>query len=349
MGWGSGNLGGGGFGLNFRVLGGTAAPASPKANDIWVDTDTAVAGWHFCADEPNIYDLSTRTAGDAHTIMAPHQVSAGDILNFEIPAAAHVTREALRILDPVTGKSYYIRNGNGTAAGSWAKGTMVGVLLSNTSMPIGSYGSGSGTALIRAWGKYYHKEGEVWFPTGASSPVSFNAVKKNGLMVYPLSAKQYIGGTWVEKTAKSYQGGAWVAWWNGQLYDNGNTYTSVTGGYSAYGDGTILTENADHLYIESTGPSGVYNNTPVDMAKYNTITFTWTCVRGGIDVRFQVRSDKSTGGSGWAAGTTITSPEAKQYTTALDISSLSGSYYVGVGRFSSGGPCQLKIHSIIMT
>ena len=192
-------------------------------------------------------------------------------------------------------------------------------------------------------------EGMVWFSVGTASTVAFNALKKNSVMVYPLSAKQYVGGAWVDKTAKSYRGGAWVAWWNGQLYDRGNTYTSVTGGYSAYGDGTILTENADHLYIESTGPSGVYNNTPVDMAKYSTITFVWTCVRGGIDVRFQVRSDKSTGGSGWAAGTTITGPDEKQYTTTLDISSLSGSYYVGIGRFSSGGPAKIKIHSIIMS
>lgn len=33
-------------------------------------------------------------------------------------------------------------------------------------------------------------EGMVWFSVGTSSPVEFNALKKNGIQIYPLSAKQ---------------------------------------------------------------------------------------------------------------------------------------------------------------
>lgn len=194
-------------------------------------------------------------------------------------------------------------------------------------------------------------DGGVWISTGTSSAVAFNAIKaKNkAILLYPISAMQYVDGTWSDVVAKSYQGDAWVAWWNGQLYENGNTYASVTGGYSVYGDGTTLTENADHLLIKSQGNSGVYTNNPVDMTDYNTLTFDWTCVRGGIDIQFQVRSDKSTGTSGWAAGTKIVGPDTKRQTTTLDISGLSGSYYVGIGRFTSGGPNEVKIHSIIMS
>lgn len=54
--------------------------------------------------------------------------------------------------------------------------------------------------------------GMVWFPIGTESPVGFNALKKNKIAVYPLSAKQYVSGTWVDKTAKSYQEGAWKEW-----------------------------------------------------------------------------------------------------------------------------------------
>lgn len=194
-----------------------------------------------------------------------------------------------------------------------------------------------------------HSEGGVWFKIGTSSIVEFNALKTNGIQVYPISAKQYIGGSWVDVVAKSYQNGAWVDWWNGQLYEAGNTFEAITGGYTTYGDGTTVTENTDHLYIESQGPSGVYTNDLVDMTDYTTLTFDWTCVRGGIDIRFQVRADKSTGGSGWASGTTITGPDAKRHTTTLDISGLSGGYYIGIGRFSSGGPAQIRVHSIIMS
>ena len=55
-------------------------------------------------------------------------------------------------------------------------------------------------------------EGMVWVSVGTSSTVAFNALKKNGIQVYPLSAKQYVNGVWVDKIAKSYQGGEWVNW-----------------------------------------------------------------------------------------------------------------------------------------
>ena len=54
----------------------------------------------------------------------------------------------------------------------------------------------------------------IWITTGISSEAVFNALKKNNIQVYPVSAKQYVSGTWVDVTAKSYQGGAWVDWYN---------------------------------------------------------------------------------------------------------------------------------------
>jgi hypothetical protein len=54
--------------------------------------------------------------------------------------------------------------------------------------------------------------GMVWFYTGTTSAAEFNALKKNGMTVYPLYAKQYDSGAWVDKSAKSYQGGEWVEW-----------------------------------------------------------------------------------------------------------------------------------------
>lgn len=53
-------------------------------------------------------------------------------------------------------------------------------------------------------------EGMAWITTGVYSSAGFNALKKNGIQVYPMSAKQYISGAWVDKTAKSWQGGQWV-------------------------------------------------------------------------------------------------------------------------------------------
>lgn len=54
-------------------------------------------------------------------------------------------------------------------------------------------------------------EGMVWFSVGTSSPVEFNALKKNALQVYPRSAQQYVSGAWVDVTAKIYQNSVWAS------------------------------------------------------------------------------------------------------------------------------------------
>lgn len=53
---------------------------------------------------------------------------------------------------------------------------------------------------------------DVWFPVGTSSPVEFNALKKNGIQVYPMAAKQYVSGVCRDVVAKIYQGWEWVDW-----------------------------------------------------------------------------------------------------------------------------------------
>lgn len=39
--------------LNFKVVGGTAAPSNPKENTIWVDTSTAVSEWVYSDHQPD--------------------------------------------------------------------------------------------------------------------------------------------------------------------------------------------------------------------------------------------------------------------------------------------------------
>lgn len=55
-------------------------------------------------------------------------------------------------------------------------------------------------------------QGMVWIETGIDSEAKFNAIKKNCVEVYPVAAKQYISGSWADKTAKSYIGGVWEEW-----------------------------------------------------------------------------------------------------------------------------------------
>lgn len=123
------NRGSGSASLNFRVLGGTSAPSSPKENDIWVNTDAEITSWLFSATAPDSPD-----------------------------------------------------------------------------------------------------EGMVWIKTGTTSPVAFNAIKKNGIKIYPLNVAQYISGAWVAQDAKSYNSGEWVNWaYDVVFFANGAFNTDVFG------------------------------------------------------------------------------------------------------------------------
>lgn len=119
--------------------------------------------------------------------------------------------------------------------------------------------------------------GMVWFKVGTTSSTEFNALKENGIQVYPLYAKQYNGSTWVDMPAKSYQGGKWVEWWDGTLYDAGNEYVHITGGIAA--DSTTgLTKNATTFNIgfvgSVTGDTGVYTAKPIDITGFKTLYVT---------------------------------------------------------------------------
>jgi hypothetical protein len=186
------------------------------------------------------------------------------------------------------------------------------------------------------------QEGWVWIKAGTESGVAFNALKKNRIQLYPLSAKQYISGAWVDKTAKSYQGGKWVDWWNGQLYDNGNQYTEVTGGWAAYAykistsgsDPTkpTLTVGSNNLKLSfATASSGGYRagalftEKAIDVTNYSKLTMTVSSYSNGADGKpgFGLTKNKANSFTS-AASTTIDSTGTK----TVDISKLSGTYYV---------------------
>nr|DAM55816.1 MAG TPA: Receptor Binding Protein sandwich domain, phage receptor.75A [Caudoviricetes sp.] len=77
-------------------------------------------------------------------------------------------------------------------------------------------------------------EGLIWFLASSSGAIT--------------QASAYTDGAWVTTDAYMYLAGNWVqitAAWNGELFDNGNQYEDVTGGWSVdnsyYGGGSIGT------------------------------------------------------------------------------------------------------------
>ena len=199
-------------------------------------------------------------------------------------------------------------------------------------------------------------EGTVWIYTGLSSTVEFNALKKNGIQVYPISAKQYVGGAWVPVTAQAYQDGAWKEWIT-YLYNNGDECTDLTGGWEATatkpsGSGSTATKptvKKDTNSITVSLTSGYENYRvgylatakSIDLTNYSKITINVTnfTINGGIEV-----SNSKESGFTRIAHTNLSAGK-----NVLDVSSLSGSYYVLVGMGGHEGTATFTFDEIYLS
>ena len=175
-------------------------------------------------------------------------------------------------------------------------------------------------------------DGMAWISIGGASEYAFNALKKNALMVFPISAKVYTGGAWANAEAEIYQNGNWNSFsvtWDGYYFKDGNQYESVTGGWTTEGWNNQATASADNgiLYVES--PSQLYaarigTASPIDFS--------------GIS-KLYVDSPAGQGGS-FYPGYLLVCTEKQDYTnvaqitisaagtTIINVSDLNGSYYL---------------------
>lgn len=72
-------------------------------------------------------------------------------------------------------------------------------------------------------------EGMVWISTSSENSYGFNAMRKNGIMVYPLEAWQYSDGEWAVKDSMIYKDSVWRSLWSGNLYNWGDECTLAGG------------------------------------------------------------------------------------------------------------------------
>ena len=198
-------------------------------------------------------------------------------------------------------------------------------------------------------------EGMVWISTGISGGVEFNALKKNGIQICPIYAKQYADGAWVGKPAKSYHDGEWNEWIT-YLYNKGDECTDLTGGWVATatkpsGSGSTAvtpTVKKDTNSITVSLTSGYPNYKigylatvkSIDLTNYSKITINVTnfSIDGGIEV-------SNSKGSGF---TRIAHTNLSAGKNVLDVSSLSGSYYVLVGMGGHEGTASFTFDEICL-
>ena len=152
-----------------------------------------------------------------------------------------------------------------------------------------------------------------------------------------------------------------ISFWNGQLYVSGNQYTEHTGGWAARNVKTTVPGqyiNAVYPVLDLSGStmiasvtsSGGANNSgsvltvgKIDLTDYDTITYVvnhaYPNNRRGVT--YYVTSVNTAGDSAITASVEEVSYDAGDQTITLDVSSLSGEYYVGfnllAGSSTTGG------------
>lgn len=190
-------------------------------------------------------------------------------------------------------------------------------------------------------------EGMVWIKTSAASGVSFNALKKNEIVVYPSACYQYVDGAWINKTARTYQDGEWKEW-TVYLYNAGDECADLTGGWVAKalakasgGSAAAPTITAGESTLTMTGTVSkggvVHTVNKIDLTGKSTLRFSGTlspAATSGFWATVGVWSDfGSTYQANLAAYLDATSETTGEQ--AIDVSSLSGEYYIGVALYGS--------------
>lgn len=181
-------------------------------------------------------------------------------------------------------------------------------------------------------------DGDVWL-TYSVDGNTFNALKQNSMMIAMISAKQYVGGTWVDKTAKSYRNGEWVDWitW---LYNNGDECFDVSGGFATYnyvvdGSGSsarapTLTKGEKSMTIAETSTSSyagaVFNETPFNVDGFSKLVVVYSGKEGGNSPTLDLTKTKATGFVRDASANNL----GTDGIAVIDISQLSGEYYFAV-------------------
>ena len=201
------------------------------------------------------------------------------------------------------------------------------------------------------------QSGEVWFRTGTISPVDFNAVKKNGIQVYPLYAQQYINGQFQTVEAKSYQNGEWVDWID-YIYNRGQTkYTFASSAKKNSSSSSMtaiaptITQHDDCVEFSLThatsGAKGrvgfVYITEPINLTDVKTLVFEGDFYQNYNATYPKIRVYSSIGtymdDNVVAEMTNVVDKVDVVYTKSveLDVSGLSNDHYIGFTMLSESG------------
>lgn len=183
-------------------------------------------------------------------------------------------------------------------------------------------------------------EYDVWFPIGTYSAVSFNALKKNGIMVYPLSAKQYVSGSLVNKDFKIHLDGSWTEA-RYMLYNRGNQCVDNTGGWTGSGLGWVYSETAkaatfasDRIILDTgiSSISAAQTVNKIDFTGFTKILFLYKNITITNNRAFEasICTGRNLYSNNVATTDTYDGSVNEEKVAELPLSSLQGQYYTSV-------------------
>lgn len=194
-------------------------------------------------------------------------------------------------------------------------------------------------------------EGMLWILIEYRGNYEFNVLEKNGILVYPFAAKQYIDNSWQKVIIKTYQSNQWANFWDGSLYLEGNEYEAITGGWVIKPNSTTLNANTMktdaclHYYISGSSSAAFLTALPIRLDDYTKLHF--ECMNGSS------ATDIKAGITTINQSNNFYSNSLKKYcnlvnsgTATLDISEIKGKYYLCICDYTSSGTYAADITKI---
>ena len=330
--------------LNFEVVGGTVEPENPTENMIWVNTDVEISNWTFSAKYSllkgvDIYTSEGSKAGYYINSSGTETASTSlKLVTKKIPlpeGTQSVTIYAYSENSTAVCHGFYDENGNLISTVFRRPGTTTYNVPANAKSIRASYMINDTESLIA--NRYDGiEDGTVWFSTGTFSTVEFNTLKENSVMTYPLSAKQWVDGSWANREVEVYKNGAWISLTT-FFYNRGDECADITGGWNGVFDNPSASYWSKGTFIkngDSVSMSGG-NRQAIRFITARTVDVT------NIDTLLvNVERCYITGSTAYVklgVGTTANGENQTAYTLiketgmhSLDVSHLNGSYYIYV-------------------
>lgn len=288
-----------GISLNYEVVGGTTAPTTfNKENTIWVNTSTAI-GEHRFSYAPNQKTVTVTESFTGAGGSAKYWTTASGTSSASDWSTDYITVKP--------DKEYTITKNQATTNISISFWTSSNEFIKYQETKVSSvtFTTPSNCTKLKVWTAVqpqsafdaldwkliyssivYLREdgsnlqtGDVWIRTDIDkAPVSFNAIKKDELMIYPYMCKQWNGSSWKRMAGALYKNGTSVLDYK-SIYqptiDSSNFTIMSAGHFPAYNF------NSNTFYARSewyNGGSSEYcvirSNNIIDLSEYSKISFT---------------------------------------------------------------------------